>query len=213
MFLKKKKIAVILSVFFVVLGYQNCSVYKSDGRQNLELLLNSGTKGSCLPFIDSNIAAIIMNDDVAAFLSLSPPAGSIAECRITAGSGTAPIDRVVCGMSNAYSAIANLGRDDAESIVRKSASEQIALLNQDPEDFIEVLEDYQSELSGGSFSYSYKVGDMVVLRFLGANQSSSVGVACYIVYPTTEAYEDTSTGRSEAHRRLSDLTHEIVEHL
>ncbi len=210
----KLRVFLIFTVALLILGYQNCSVYQSEGRQNLEMLLNTTTKGSCLPYLDSNIAAIIMQDDVTAFFSLTPPAGSVAECRIATSSDTTRgIDRVVCGLSNSYSQTASLGRDDANSIIQKSVSEQISLLNQDAANFIEVLEDYQTELEGGSFAYSYKVEEKVVMRFLGANQSSSIGVACYIVFPSLEEYEDSAIGRDEAGRRLSDFVHEIVSHL
>src|SRR5690606_19463 len=121
-----------------------------------------------LPYLDNNVAVNIMQSEVTAFLSLNPPAGSVAECRITSNNeNLAGIDRVVCGLSNSYSQTASLGQTGLNSIILKPVSEQIELLGQDPENFIEVIEDYQATLSGGSFAYSYRVGERVVLRFLG----------------------------------------------
>lgn len=73
------KTSILLFICTLVLSYQNCSVYKSDGFEDFEKdLLSLNTRNDCLPFMDVNIASNIMN---AGGISVSISGGSASSER------------------------------------------------------------------------------------------------------------------------------------
>lgn len=206
-----KTIVYFSLLLLVVLAYQNCAIYESGGKKSLESMIQKNVNNGCLPYLDADTSSQILNSGVNIRFNSNPPTGSIAQCDISSLTSALSIDNIVCGLANSYSVTASL--QSAGGILSASQSNQIAMLNQDPSAFIEIYADPTSPLSGGSFAYSYYVDSKVVLRFLGANNSSSIGVACYIVFLNAEEFQDSTVGKTIGLQRLSDFVHAIVGRL
>ncbi len=210
---------ILLVVATVLLSFQNCAIYESDGRLALEQIIQKNPSTNCLPYMDSNIAINIMNAASAGILvrfNPSPPAGSFGECDISLLNGsTQAIDNAACGIANDYSSTAGLQLAANGAILSQPLSQQVAMLNQDPNSFIEVDADPSPDksLSGGSFGYAYKVNNSVILRFVGAKSGNSKGIACYFVYSSLGEFQDPTIGKVTGLKRLSDLTHVMVGNL
>lgn len=91
--MKRSFAFVILAI--LLLSYQNCSIYKSDGIDEFKkelLLLNTGDQ--CLPFIDANQASVFMNSGG---IDVSSTSGDPRQCEfVSRGQGASLTGNVFC---------------------------------------------------------------------------------------------------------------------
>lgn len=109
--MKRSFLLVLFSI--LLLSYQNCSIYKSDGIEEFKkelLLLNTGDQ--CLPFVDSNQAAVFMN---AGGIDVSATAGDPRQCEfVSRGQASGLTGKVHCEVTTRSGNSIELRAQDVE---------------------------------------------------------------------------------------------------
>lgn len=199
----------------ILLPYQNCSVYKSDGKIDLESKITDANTAyeDCLPYLDNNIAAIIFNTSGSGvYTELNKISDLEAECTVGKKGGYQDsVNMVVCEISPIY---ADLAAREGELVGDMSNEEIANVLDIDVQDYIDVYFDqasYLEPLTQGHYGYSFKVDSRVILRYMGAVQNRSLGVSCKVVFEGGES--EFNADRSIALDRVTKLVAEIAQRL
>lgn len=188
----KLHLALVL-LTLVLLPFQNCSLYKSEGRKFLEenggdLLtedLSSVSAGKpfsgCSPFLSSAAAQnIFQNPDVELKMSFEP-------------------------VDNKYTCVV---QDENQSTVCAISASQHGLLSEENK---EIIADPHPDgaLPGGSFGFvTVMASGKTLLQFVGGSAEAAPAVVhCTTSFATMEEYQQQT---QKALQRVSNLVHEII---
>lgn len=189
----------------LILPFQNCSLYKSDGKKYLEseaiqiqteeeeqsseeeeesTTEKVTAQSGCSPYLSDRAAADIFEDEN-------------IELELRRDELT---DRLICMISKRTDS-----SDGLDTAVCSISQEDLHLLHMGHS---EALRDPQGELSGGSFGFISKTKLGTQLHFVGARQKGGEAARCSFSFE-----KDFDENSGLALERASLLVHEITTHL
>lgn len=202
--MKTQFFGLLIVALFMMISFQNCTVYQSQGRKYIEsngvnsLSSSQQTSGapsqkmtslsetSCTPYLENNEARQVLNtQDVSLKLQHDPSNNSLL-CTISKQQEpVSDIDFISCSISS----------ENLFKIVQVDPNEKIL----DPHP--------NGELSGKSFGYIKNINQVPVLYFMGAIKSAPEAIECKIIFDNKASLENQKVLAVE---RLSQFTHLLV---
>lgn len=168
------RIAILVVGFLLLIQFQNCSVYQSDGRKIFESNLNLSTGQGCYPYVDTNIAATL--------IGLTDNSLSIFKNKITNQDAyscdfisTSFMSHINCKISN----------DVVSNIALLKANGMNAFPNTvSVQNYPAVRSGFVGTNHGGYVASD--TGDYFITRYLAADGTETKGVICSVRLNTVD---------------------------
>ncbi len=180
--LRVQKYLSILLFIALVVSFQNCSVYNSEGIAEYESTLSGFNSGSaCLPYLDVNDAARFMGISngvaVTANRAMDP-----MSCIFTSRNGASSItDKVVCQITTSSGTTLS---DKAQASTQLyttpplSDTDALAIISGFYNDLLINFSFYSAEATEEMYGYSFEDSGTAIYKFVGGKRGADISNVC-----------------------------------